>query len=76
MAYLQKLTLIITLLHISLLQLMHFNDLHFLFKCFTLLFDTGIICLLRHEIFSRSDCFNLLVHREFLIDFNEINSDH
>ena len=42
MEYLLKLTLIITLLHISLLQLMHFNDLHFLFKCFTLLFDTGI----------------------------------
>ena len=42
MAYLQKLTLIITLLHISLLQLIHFNDLRLLFKCFTLLFDTGI----------------------------------
>ena len=66
------------LLHISLLQLMHFNDLHLLFKCFTLLFDTGIICLLlRLEIFfSRSDCFNLSVHEEFLIDFNEINSDY
>ena len=42
MEYLQKLTLIIMLLHISLLQLMHFNDLHLLFKSFTLLFDTGI----------------------------------
>ena len=29
MEYLLKLTLIITLLHIGLLQLMHFNDLHF-----------------------------------------------
>ena len=42
MEYLLKLAVIMTLLYISLLQLMHFNDLHLLFKCFTLLFDTGI----------------------------------
>ena len=42
MEYLLKLTLIIMLLHIGLLQLIHFNELHLLFKCFTLLFDTGI----------------------------------
>ena len=42
MEYLLKLAIIMTLLYISQLQLMHFNDLHLLFKCFTLLFDTGI----------------------------------
>ena len=42
MEYLLKLAVIITLLHIGLLQLMHFNDLHLLFKYFTLLFDTGV----------------------------------
>ena len=41
MEYLLKLAVIITLLHIGLLQLMHFNDLNLLFKYFTLLFDTG-----------------------------------
>ena len=33
MEYLLKLTVIIMLLHIGLLQLMHFNDLHLLFRC-------------------------------------------
>ena len=42
MGYLQKLSLIIMLLHLSVLQLMHFNDLHLLFKCFTLLFDNSV----------------------------------
>ena len=42
MEYLLKLAVIITLLHIGLLQLMHFNDLRLLFKYFTLLFDTGV----------------------------------
>ena len=42
MEYPLKLTVIIMLLDIGLLQLMHFNDLHLLFKCFTLLFDTGV----------------------------------
>ena len=42
MEYLLKLTTIITLLHIGLLQLMHFNDLCLLFKGFTLLFDSGV----------------------------------
>ena len=37
-----KLTVIIMLLHIGLLQLMHFNDLHLLFRCFTSLFDTVV----------------------------------
>ena len=34
MEYLLKLTVIMTLLHIGLLQLMHFNDLHLLFTSF------------------------------------------
>ena len=42
MEYLLKLAVIIMLLHIGLLQLMHFNDLHLLFKYFTLWFDTGV----------------------------------
>ena len=42
MEYLLKLAVIIMLLHNGLLQLMHFNDLHLLFKYFTLLFDTGV----------------------------------
>ena len=42
MEYLLKLAVIITLLHIGLLQLMHFNDLRLLFKYFTLWFDTGV----------------------------------
>ena len=42
MEYLLKLAITIMLLHIGLLQLMHFNDLHLLFKHFTLLFDTGV----------------------------------
>ena len=42
MEYLLKLAITIMLLHIGLLQLMHFNDLHLLFKYFTLLFDTGV----------------------------------
>ena len=42
MEYLLKLTIIIMLLHIGLLQLMLFNDLRLLFKCYTLLSDISV----------------------------------